>query len=664
MSLSSSPVTVGVWTDYSRTGILAKVLTLSNRDATVLVAFLATLVSIVGVRSWRITRFILFMAFTSKLAPQVDLGEEMTRSQILAQHVILRNSETANGAVFSLLGCSFSKSPHRVKTFFLSLLALVHGAVFIALSILTSQIVLGRTVVSRPTASCGQWTTSSSYNGTDQYLASMELHLNGTEDADNYVQNCYFETRTSGIFQCERLVSQSIPFSVSHNASCPFKNDICRNASSFAMDTGNISLAHLGINTKLADQLYFRRRSVCSILREEMFYVETLTSKSANFSYLRDGENITVYDFDTGQGGESNPKLVSNYDLGTSYELNAYLVPINDSLKNDTWTSLLSFSDELYRGFHGPSIILLSGQGIKFYQQYDDPLWSVHREIQYPNVTIFGTELSEMPTAYRMDRPLNVIGCDERFQICYKSINKCLPWSGLYPDPVDLAELDETALDDLGTTKDLIIPLSMLIHHIPQTSIPESISDRGSSALRASRSLYFGIQASLEEEQWKTELNYWFGMAMARLQLDVYKTIDKPAGLDLNRTENYWDMNNGTYKDELCGRIRFNSSDHTSLSFLGVMVIVVVSAFLILLSFFEDAMGLVPSRWCGSGLLRWEASENIALLKAKEILEKKSTGDGGDQLPGAGSGGSQQDNGKNGIVDQGRLQEQPRTAVS
>ncbi|KAF4982640.1 hypothetical protein FDECE_17464 [Fusarium decemcellulare] len=665
MSLSSSPVTVGVWTDYSRNGILAKVLTLSNRDATVLVAFLATLVSIVGVRSWRITRFILFMAFTPKPAPQVDPEEETTRSQILAQHVIVRNAETANGAVFSLLGLSFSKSPHRLKAFFLGLMALVHGVVFIALSILTSQIVLGRTVVSRPTSNCGQWTTSSSYNSTDQWLASMELHLNSTEDADNYVQNCYFEARTSGIFQCERLASQSIPFSVSHNASCPFESDVCRNASSFAMDTGNISLAQLGINTKLADQLYFRRRSVCSVVREELFYVETVTSKSANFSYLRDGEKLTIYYFDMGLGDEADPiKLVSNYDQGTSYELNAYHVPINDSLKSDTWRSPLSFSDELYRGFHGPSIILLSGQGIRFNQQYDDPLWSVHREIEYPNLTVLGADLSERPTEYKMDRALNVIGCDERFQICYKSINKCLPWSGLYPD-FDPTEFDETALDDLGTTKDFIIPLTMLIHHIPQTSIPESISNRdGSSALRASRSLQAGIQLSLGEEQWKTELNYWFGMAMARLQLDVYKTIDKPAGLDLNRTENMWDVNNGTYKHELCGRIRFNSSDHTSLSFLGVMVIVVVSAFLILLSFFEDAMGLVPSRWCGSGLSRWEASENIALLKAKESLEKESTGDGGDQMPGAGSEGSQQGNGKNGTVDQVRLQEQPGRAVS
>lgn len=648
MTRLSSAVTVGVWTDYSRSGALAKTLTLSNRDAVALLAFLATLVSIVGVRSWRITRFILFMVCFPKSACQAnpndhtnDNADNNTRdetapAQILPYQVILRNSETPNGAVLSFLSCLFSKASSdtvrknepRIRSTLLSAIALSHGIIFIALSILTSQIVLGRTVVSKPTSTCGHWIVRVDPE-SDRNLANSEWRLNSTLDADNYVQNCYFGSRSTGIFDCEMLESQSIPFSVFHNATCPFESHVCRTDTAFAMETHNISLAQFGINTRLADQLHFRKRTTCAPIREELFYVETYTA--SDLHWLKEGDNMTLYQFYSGSPTSPNgtiSHMVPNDHLGPSYDLTTYYLPLINATNTTSQNHSLLLSDPLPRGSHGPSIVLLEGTGVKFYEESDDPLWSVHTRVKYGNGTIAGVNLDEAPVMYRMDSNLNVIGCDERIQICHKSTNRCLPWSGLMPS-FEAIELDDRAAGNKETALDIHVPLLIVTPLLVKTSIPDSIAERGGSSLRASRTLHRGRQLSLEPEQWKTELTYWFGLGMARLQLDVYKTIEKQDGRSIYGAMNTWaDLRNGSIQDMLCGKIKFRSPNHTSLSFIGVMVVVVVSSVLIVLSFFEVFVDIMPAKWRGNRVSLWASSENLALLEGKQKLEREASAGG------------------------------------
>ncbi|RTE76467.1 hypothetical protein BHE90_009036 [Fusarium euwallaceae] len=640
MTRLSSAVTVGVWTDYSQHG---KTLTLSNRDAVALLAFLATLVSIVGVRSWRITRFILFMICFPKSPSQTNpndqtydttgnhTGDKMVPTQTLPYQVILRNSETPNGAALSLLSCLFSKpsidparkNQHRLRSTLLGTVALSHGIIFIALSILTSQIVLGGTVVSKATSTCGHWTVLAN-NESDRYLASSEWILNATLDTDNYVQNCYFGSQGTGIFDCEMLQSQSIPFSVFHNATCPFESLVCRTDSAFAMETHNITLAQLGINTKLADQLYFRKRTTCAPIREELFYVKTYTNNDLH--WLKEGDNRTLYEFYFGSPDFPNGTLqhvVLNDRLGPSYDLTAYYIPLN-ATNTTSQNHSLRLSDPLPRGYHGPSIVLLEGGGVTFHEKSNDPLWSVHTKVKYGNGTLAGINLDEAPVMYRMDSDLNVIGCDERIQICHRSTNRCLPWSGLMPQ-FKATELDDRAAVDADTVFDIHVPLLIVTPLLGKTSIPDSIAGRGGSSLRASRTLHNGRQLRLEPEQWKTELTYWFGLGMARLQLDIYKTIEKHDGRSIEGAMNMWaDLGSGSVQDMLCGKIKFRSPNHTSLSFTGVIVVVAVSSVLITLSFFEVFVDLIPAKWRGDRVLVWASSENLALLEGKQRVESEA----------------------------------------
>ncbi|KAI8710371.1 hypothetical protein NCS52_01582100 [Fusarium sp. LHS14.1] len=648
MTRLSSAVTVGVWTDYSRSGALAKTLTLSNRDAVALLAFLATLVSIVGVRSWRVTRFILFMVYFPKSACQANPNDQTNDNadnnttdktapaQILPYQVILRNSETPNGAALSLFSSLFSKATvgknqRRIQSTLLGAVALSHGIIFIALSILTSQIVLDGTVVSKATSNCGYWIIELDQNSDrNRNLVYNEWRLNSTLDADNYVQNCYFGSQGTSIFDCEMLASQSIPFSVFHNATCPFEGDVCRTNSAFTMETPNITLAQLGVNAKLADQLHFRRRSTCAPIREELFYLETQTSE--DLPWLTGNQNITTYEFYVGSTFLPNGSLlvpVTNDHLGTSYDLTAYYIPLIHPANITSQKPSLRLINPLSGNSHGLSLVLLEGRGITFHEKSDDPLWSVHTEVKYGNGTIAGVNLDEAPVMYQMDSKLNVIGCDERIQICHKSTNRCLPWSGLSPQ-FKVIEFDDRAADNIETALDIGVPLTIVTPFLVKTSIPDSIAERGgSSALRASRTLQGGRQARLDPEQWKTELTYWFGLGMARLQLDIYKTTEKHDGHDVDGAVNTWaDLPNGSMQDTLCGKIKFRSPNHTSLSFLGVMVVVVVSSVLIILSFFEVFVDLMPAKCRGSRVLLWASSENLALLEGKQRVESEALAGG------------------------------------
>ena len=274
----SSAVHTGFWIDRDREGpVQGATLTLTNRKAAALLAFLAILVTFAANRSFKICRFWLHRSIHPS-----DVGtDSVTRKAKRRPQVILRNSETAGSALVSLLEVSiFERSGSPVSgrailtSVLLKLAITAHWLVFITLGILTSQVVMGRTVVSRRTSTCGKWAVKGtppsieSAAASDEYRkAQNELWYNWTMDADNYVHNCYGGQSARGFFDCSKFMSRSLPFSEEHNVTCPFEHGICLagDNSAFAMDSGDISISALGINRKHSKHLSVLRRSTCSM---------------------------------------------------------------------------------------------------------------------------------------------------------------------------------------------------------------------------------------------------------------------------------------------------------------------------------------------------------------------------------------------------------------
>ena len=405
----SSSVYTGLWMDHDRGGRLkASVLTLSNRDAAILISFLAVLVSFTATRSWRIWRLLLHsLSFSKRAEPLDQRGNHRLQ-------VVLRNRETAGSTARSLAWLLFDKKRHHLsqtdglKTFIWLALATLHIIGFLAAGILTSQLVIGRVVVSKHTPSCGQWGTNAS-KPVDPVSAIQydEFHLNRTIDTDNYVRNCYPQGISRDMLDCGILISRSLNIKTESNLPCPFDPKICLNgtSSAFAMDSGNITLSKLGINGKFSKHVSVRRRNVCAPISAQPFVSRVLTSEDEAFL----GEDETMFLLSYYEAGGENVTDVYRFGRrGDTYELRALYL---EDVANISHPAKPLRSRESNKP--GLSLVVMTGTGIIFTKPQDDPWFSAHRRAN-PSANTPALNAGGTPSSmFLMDRLINVLACEE-----------------------------------------------------------------------------------------------------------------------------------------------------------------------------------------------------------------------------------------------------------
>jgi hypothetical protein len=619
----SSAVYIGFWIDHDQSVITKLTLTLKNRDAVLLLAALSTIVGFAAGPSWKIWRFFLHsIALKAGNANGRQSGHTSTR----AQQVVLNNSDSAASAIAALLGILWG---HRVGssktgrsaylTSGLILAPVLHVIMFAAASVLVAQILIGRTVVSRVTPTCGQWEP---IGGTGFAAAtnSAEMWLNQTLQADNYVRNCYDHGVSNGIFDCSKLVARLIPFT-SHNTECPFLENGCLNGTSngYVMDSGNISFRDLGMNSKYAGELFVRRRSTCAVMPEDTFLDTIVTNADPGFESLTDKESFRWYSFFTMANNESFPYAYRSDNFSAGYTLRADIWPVNP--RNNTMVWKAPFHPQ--NNVSDTSLILLKSSGIMFAQEADDPWFSAHTRNARLNISLPSETTIGDLEPYYADRFLNIIGCYEQAQFCSEITNRCSPWGGLYSVPLtngllgmDLPNPDEQKILDVTNIAAIVQGT------LPATSIPVSISRRhAGAALQAARFLAETTQGRLDPEQWKIELGYWFSIGLARLQLDIFDSIERPPHINEDLAYNTWEEFNLT---SLCGRVKFRSADHSSLSAVGIIVVLVGATALAIASFFDVIARYVPR--CRTSWLyqAWLDNDALALLTALTSVEERS----------------------------------------
>lgn len=176
--------------------------------------------------------------------------------------------------------------------------AVAHWVSFIALGILVSQLVISKVVISKSLPTCGQWLPSEgNYTDTDFFYTNQELLLNETPAAESYVRSCYRRGGSQGILDCGKFASRFLEHQIEHQVSCPFDPKVClpNSSSAFIMESSNITLSNLGINSKHGKSIALRRRSACAVVNATMFKTGVLTSRNA--SYLQENETETYFSF-------------------------------------------------------------------------------------------------------------------------------------------------------------------------------------------------------------------------------------------------------------------------------------------------------------------------------------------------------------------------------
>jgi hypothetical protein len=552
--------------------------------------------------------------------------------------VLLRNSDTSTNTWFdycSLLWKARQEKSSGLRSRLSTVWALagLHSLVFIAAGILASQTVIGNSVVSKVTPTCGRWQALQPGSPT-----SYEQQWNESMKADEYVRHCYLQSnadsRSMGsVFGCDKFNIPSVPIASIDNATCPWVTGICtyNDQSAFALDTGNVSLSELGLNCRRCKDISFRRKSVCAPLKAERFLIGN--GPSGNQSAVG---SVPIYSFNF--SAETRP-----YDVGITFERQNYLLRSMNlgPLARNKLSRHLTYSDNNEIS-HDPVLVLLtSSLGLTFQYPTDDPIFEVTQE---------DNELSPVRdgTAFVARKPLAIIGCDEQVQFCSKDLKACGPWYGIqHPDRNGtfhyeyLTDGSRSSSEVKDEYKDLYAVISVVDTFLMQSTIDRSIAFReGNVALQAARTMVQGhTVGQLSPEQWKIEVHHWFSAAMAKLQHQFFDTIERRSDIDSSRMENTW--RNAGLQDALCGTVRYHSSSHLSFSFAGVMIIVVACSLIVVTSYIPMkwlsklfAVGpMRRMRWASrmsSTLSIWDEAENVTLLGRVQSLQNDRPDESGD----------------------------------
>lgn len=210
-------------------------------------------------------------------------------------------------------------------------------------------------------------------------------------------------------------------------------------------------------------------------------------------------------------------------------------------------------------------------------------------------------------TFYTSTHAVTLLGCKEQHQFYFGgSDSNCTPLgsiSNLLNETAKLQSNNKIAHE--ATAGHVAVSL-------PMTSIAAVLSDRGASALLASRTLN-GLQqiADFGMDHWRQEVNNWHSIALARMQALVLAYATGLTNPEFNR---YVQAPNPYMVKYECKTQRVRDlHGYVNFDLAGLIVLVVVGAGLVLLGFtFETLVGWVSklsprlrarrAKWLSEGL--------------------------------------------------------------
>jgi len=286
---ASSLVYIGVWINWSKGHIYGATLTLNQREAGLLAAFLAIYVTAAGGQFWRILCYLSYQNWAGGL----DHDDRLRR----IMQVILRNSGGPASAVweFALLPLQGGHGRDRIPrknlymrcTFFI-FIAFATVSSFSAASIFSSQVTkaTGNSTLLY-SKNCGYARYPDGFDPSfSKFLRTMKL----AQDAAGYARACYGST--DNLLQCNSYPRKQIKWETDTNASCPFDTGRCLNDLAVSFDTGPIDTHEIfGVNAPPQNRITYRRRTTCApLVLDDISRMERATDGAGGG--LEDVENV------------------------------------------------------------------------------------------------------------------------------------------------------------------------------------------------------------------------------------------------------------------------------------------------------------------------------------------------------------------------------------
>lgn len=272
--MADHEVYTGFWVNHDKGSVLGATLTVTNSQASYIIATLAFLLSTLLAGSiWRLFVVVVYL-FRSNI-PVAGTFEHQ-------QWTVMRNSDSPSAAILSLLTAIFSwdkQRPRRIRlTLSLSLLSLAALIFPLAAVIIPPQVVTKVTddiVVLAKERSCGFRTELKSEDNLVGRVSSVFARdLEETMTARTYAKDWYNNDQDNGaVFKVKLqkgFVVDKLPYTETTSAKCPFAEEFCKAGSNGAIsfDTGLLdSHAHLGIDARKDERVKYRWRSTCTPIR-------------------------------------------------------------------------------------------------------------------------------------------------------------------------------------------------------------------------------------------------------------------------------------------------------------------------------------------------------------------------------------------------------------
>ncbi|KAI0536531.1 hypothetical protein GGR58DRAFT_503168 [Xylaria digitata] len=587
------PVYVGIWTNWSRGRIMGSTLTISRRDADLLIAFTAFFIAFVATRTWRILCFI-FHQFYSTADPQDAIHHQ--------RQAIFRNSSSPESGIQILLRLLWANRHSKgwFRPLPAAIVAIVCISAFTIAGGFSSQIstAVGDEVLIS-SSNCGYTPLLNTVSEDPFHFLRLSDLATKTNSAANYAQQCYSNENT-GLLECGRFTTKKVANNKMDNqAGCPFKEHLCRNESTnLYIDSGYIdSHKVFGINAPLNERVLFREVLHCAPLTTTGFTYEKNTSlgRSTLYQYgftIGGGENNYVH---AAQSVESQ-YLAAKADDVVADGQNYILTPYASVVKNQTTdTSVSEFYpiDEIARKDADITLLFLSGNGVTFSQPSDDQWYRLNST---PSSFIIIGNQGEKLQLYIPQEPASPLSCISQYQFCntaFEGTQGCGPLASLKDGIAGAAPFFDTTYTEFS--EDIVkseagAQFNYVINTLFSTSTSQFfgiLQQLGSTSLTSQKTLRGGFQGPIASNQWQSDVSHWWDISMAALQSGFLDSAYVPDNSNILVSRfNY----TAPEFQKLCSNQKIRSTSYGSFSLFGLFFTLTVGLLLILVSYLLEPM--------------------------------------------------------------------------
>ncbi|KAI0817298.1 hypothetical protein GGR55DRAFT_11801 [Xylaria sp. FL0064] len=616
------PVYVGVWTNWSRGRVFGSTLTLSRRDADLLIAFTAFFIAFVTTRVWRIICFV-FHRIYSTADPRDAIYHQ--------RQTIFRNSSSPESGIQMLLWLLWANRHSKgwLRPLPAAIVAILCISIFTVAGGFSSRIstAVGNEVLI-DTSNCGYMPTAESVNSPSFYgLAANEATI--INSAANYAQQCY-SSKNTGLLDCNRFAMQQVAKIIDSQAGCPFKSHVCRNESAnLRIDSGFLDTHHvLGFNAPSNERILFRNVLHCAPLTTAGYKRESLSS-AGNYTFYQYGA-IVGSPNETTDYVHAAPSIKAQYAPSVSndivvssanYALNSYMAYMKNRAPYASYSSFFATRD-IFREDADTILHFLSGNGVVF-SQFSADEW--YRLDTNPVIT----PVNEDPKTiflrqYVPEEPASPLGCTNQYQFCnaaFKGTSGCGPLASLLDAIAGAAPFFETTYAEFANrsfTNEAGALFLYFAHMYFSTSSPSTsdvVNQLGATALTSQKTLIAGLQGPIASHQWQRDVIHWWDISMAVQQSASLSQAYFPDDSNLRAARfNY----TAPEFQKLCSNQKIRTTAYASFSLFGLFFTLTAGLLLTLVSYLiEPISGWLYKRkgYNRYPHLEWTANSTLQLQR-------------------------------------------------